>query len=257
MGISRNSSSVSWAARFSLTPDTSPSYMTRFTLDQTVSRRSILSKKGGKSTIFPRSETRADKRLAGVPGPLRAPPTPDFIKRAEEPPPQEAASAACRIRSVRRPSHVSPVPAAHFVKGGGDLTQAGHLDGFHQFREQVASLPGHLLQPGQGRRRLVPVALLERPQVSDLRILLLLGRPGEGQLHILRRIGVEEGVDADDRQLSGMFLRLVEERFLLDLAPLVHHFHRPEHAPAVADPLEFPEHGLLHQIGQFLDDEGS
>ncbi len=54
-----------------------------------------------------------------------------------------------------------------------------------------------------------------------------------------------------------MLLVLVQHRLFLDLAALIAGFHRAQHAAALGDALEFPQHRLFHHVGQFLDDEAA
>ena len=52
-----------------------------------------------------------------------------------------------------------------------------------------------------------------------------------------------------------MLAVLVQHRFVLDLAALVAGLHDVEDAAALADPVEFGQHGLLDQVGELVQDE--
>ncbi len=50
---------------------------------------------------------------------------------------------------------------------------------------------------------------------------------------------------------------LIVHRFVLNLATLVHRFHRTEHPAAAADGFKLLKDGFLHQVGEFVDDVGT
>jgi len=101
------------------------------------------------------------------------------------------------------------------------------------------------------------MACVESAHRRDLILLLFLGRADQLRpLVFLRRIGPgQEGIDADDRQRTVVFLRLVVERLLLDLGALVHGLHRTEHAATLRQRLELLIDRLLHHVRQVIDGE--
>ena len=101
------------------------------------------------------------------------------------------------------------------------------------------------------------MAPVEGPQASELRLLLLLAGPDQldGPRRLLTGARVQKRVHADDGQLPRVFLVLVEEALVLDLAALVHRLHRAEHAAALRDALELLQHRLLDQVRQGVGEE--
>jgi len=87
-------------------------------------------------------------------------------------------------------------------------------------------------------------------------LLLLFARAHQGLRSQRRSLGLrrDEGVDADDRQRTGVLALFVAETLLLDPAPLVQALHRPEYAAALGESLELGEYRLLDGIGQPIDD---
>ena len=73
-------------------------------------------------------------------------------------------------------------------------------------------------------------SFLER--MIDLRLLLCIRRADEfGLVHlVLLAFARQEGIHANDRQRTVVFLCLVVEALFLDLAALVHRVHRAEDA---------------------------
>ncbi len=53
-----------------------------------------------------------------------------------------------------------------------------------------------------------------------------------------------------------MFLVLVIEGFILNLAALIAGLHGAQYATAFGDALKFAQHRLFHQIGQLIEDKG-
>ena len=66
---------------------------------------------------------------------------------------------------------------------------------------------------------------------------------------------VAEGVDADDGQLAGVLEHFVVHALVLDAPALVAGFHRAQHAASLGNALEFHQHRLFQQLGEFFDDE--
>src|SRR5579859_7675709 len=108
-------------------------------------------------------------------------------------------------------SDIAPVLAADLEERLGDLLQAAHPGRVHEHGEHVPARPGGVLQRGQGGVRLLPVPLVEVPDPVELRLLLLVGPPGERYRgRLLAGAGVAEGVDADDREAAVVLAPLVE-----------------------------------------------
>jgi hypothetical protein len=136
------------------------------------------------------------------------------------------------------------------------LPQGAHLPGLHQGLKQVRILNRSQLQLAQRILRSSRIPRLQALDVLDLRHLFLFGRTDDFLRDDCRRtFAAQEGVDADDRELAGVLLRFVVKAFLLDFAALVHRFHGAQNAAALGDAVEFGQHGFLHQVGQFFDDE--
>lgn len=101
--------------------------------------------------------------------------------------------------------HGASVLTAYLVKRMGDLSEAGHADGFHQFGEDVATGTSELFQTLKCRRRFLLMSRLKTAQVIDLLSLLL--RRGTGEFYPfdlfrsqrLRRFFCQKRIDTDNR----------------------------------------------------------
>src|SRR6202035_4876830 len=144
-------------------------------------------------------------------------------------------------------SHVAAILPAHLIQRARDLPERADFDALHQLGEHIATTGCRLLQRGERRRTARRMACLEGAHRRDLILLLFLGRAAQLRpLVFVRRVGPgQEGIDADDRQRTVVFLRLVVERLLLDLAALVHGIHRAEHAATLRKRLDTLEDHLL------------
>src|SRR6056297_1825933 len=160
-------------------------------------------------------------------------------------------------RCLDRDSHVAAVLAAHIVQGPGYLTQGTRLHGLHEFFEDVAAGPGHFPEPLQRLAAVADVVALERAHRVDLCLLLLVVGAHEFQrAHlVLLPLGRQKSVHADDRQAAVVLAALVVQALVLDLAALVHRVHGAQHTATLGDALELLVDGLLHQVGELVDDE--
>ena len=99
--------------------------------------------------------------------------------------------------------------------------------GVHQDGEDILVGDGGGFEPADPMLGLGFVAGLEVAQALDLALLDIVRRPSEfnvtGDLHPARRI--TERVDPDERQLARMFLVLIIDRLVLDLAALIARLH--------------------------------
>ena len=127
----------------------------------------------------------------------------------------------------------------------------------HQYREDVAVFDHRLAQFGLPVRRRGLVARLKIGEALELALLLFVGGTRQFYFGLPTALGVEEGIHADDRVGTVVFLVFVIKRLFLDLAALIAGFHRAEHAAARRDRVEFLEHRLFHQVGEFINDEGT
>ena len=149
---------------------------------------------------------------------------------------------------------------ADLIKGLTDLAERGHLHGIHQGGKDVLPLFGLLLQRLECAGRLVLVTFFEVAQVCQPLVFLCRRRASQlvgDFVAFFVNLGIQVGVDADNRQLAGMFLMFVEQGFLLNFAALVLGLHGAEDAAAFVDTLEFSEHCLFNQVGELLDNQGA
>jgi len=98
------------------------------------------------------------------------------------------------------------------------------------------------------------MARLEVADVGEAVIFLVLGGTGErcGLEDVLAAVGIDEGVDADDRVLPGVLEALVVKRLLLDLRALVSGFHGAQHPASLGQMVELLQHALLHPVREPL-----
>ena len=102
---------------------------------------------------------------------------------------------------------------------------------------------------------------VERLEPAELGLLLVVGGAGQLDLDVLGGLGAvgrrrrQERVDADEREGAVVLAGLVQERLVLDAAPLVAGLHGAEDAAALRDAVELGQHRGLHQVGELVDDE--
>ena len=145
--------------------------------------------------------------------------------------------------------------ATDLVEGACDLPERAAADSVHEHVKQVLVVDGRLPQPGEHLRGRILIAVLEFTQTAELALLLVIGRPLQDDRLPSRRVGVEEGVDPDDRIAAVVLHVLVVQRFVLNLAALVAGLHGAQHAAAFGDAVELRQHRRLHEIRQFVDQE--
>jgi hypothetical protein len=154
------------------------------------------------------------------------------------------------------------VLASDLEQCGCDLAQARHLHRFHQHSSNTLSHPRapHLsLSLGAGlARAALRVPMLEAFDTLDLEPLLIVSRPS--QLDLRDEAGFA-GIDVTwfSRRQSGTRRCASVAHYSSDSSWIfdrwVHQLHRAEHSATLADPFEFGQHGLFHELGELFDDE--
>ena len=136
--------------------------------------------------------------------------------------------------------HTPAVLSAHLVKGMCDLSQRAIFYGFHQCFKKITVGNGHLFQILQRGIAFRFIPFPEGMQVLDLLFFLFF----RGTDHFHWQDGwtaglVQECVDTNERQFTGMFLVFVKKAFFLDLVALVHTLHGTQHATSFRDTVKF------------------
>ena len=112
-----------------------------------------------------------------------------------------------RIVNTSGQSHVAPILPTDVEQRIRDLTQAGDLDGLHQFLKHVPALSCHLLELGERGLRGLAFHRLSVNHPLQAGFLLLGRRTSEFHLKVVRSrfvkgsgVGVLEGIHADNGQ---------------------------------------------------------
>ena len=119
------------------------------------------------------------------------------------------------------------------------MAETGNSDGAHQLAEHVAARGSYRLESLERFFGFTGMAAVEVSQPSDL-IVFLCGRcaaqlNGCGLPVLAGCAGIDERIDADQWQLAGVLLVLVQEALRLNFATLVLGLHRSEHPATLID----------------------
>ena len=112
-----------------------------------------------------------------------------------------------------------------------------------------------MLQTLQHGGRRIGMATLEIPHPVQLGLFFGCGRAGE--LERLRdwiAPRITEGIDAHNRQITGVLKHLVMHGFVLNPATLIAGLHGAQYPPALGNTLELSEYRFFDQFGQFFKD---